>query len=157
MNARIIEADLSDETHARAVVELVEMYARDVTGRDDPLGDQVRANMIAGLRATPTTRVWLAYVDDAPAGVAVCFTGYSTFKAKPLINIHDLGVRAEMRGRGVGTALLNAVEQAARDAGCCAVTLEVDDDNHGARRLYERAGYQPGNGDQAQWFFKKLL
>ena len=86
------------------------------------------------------------------AGVAVCFLGFSTFSAMPLLNIHDLAVRGEFQGTGVGGALLDSVAEKARTLGCCRVTLEVDQENPGARRLYERKGFE-----LAQLFMKKLL
>jgi ribosomal protein S18 acetylase RimI-like enzyme len=67
--------------------------------------------------------------------------GYSTFRARPLLNLHDLAVQPEARERGVGGALLAAVESHARALGCCKVTLEVREDNASARRLYERVGF----------------
>lgn len=45
------------------------------------------------------------------------------------------------RGRGVGSALLDALIAAARDAGIGGLSLSVEPDNP-ARRLYERFGYQ---------------
>ena len=47
----------------------------------------------------------------------------------------------EWRGRGLGRAMLNAIENYARDSGCCKVTLEVREDNAGARRLYADVGF----------------
>ena len=67
--------------------------------------------------------------------------GFSTFKARPLVNVHDLAVLPEHRGRGVGRALLAAVERKARALGCARVTLEVQENNGRARRVYERAGF----------------
>jgi GNAT superfamily N-acetyltransferase len=45
------------------------------------------------------------------------------------------------RGRGVGTALLAAVEERARAEGCAEVRLDVVDGNR-ARALYEREGFR---------------
>ena len=74
-------------------------------------------------------------------GVAVCFVGFSTFKARPLVNIHDLGVLAAHRGRGIGTRLMAAVEAKARALGCCKLTLEVFEHNRRARQVYAKLGF----------------
>jgi len=55
--------------------------------------------------------------------------------------IDVLAVSPAMRGKGIGTLLLDAVFQAARDKGFRSVSLEVVDTNPDARRLYERVGF----------------
>jgi GNAT superfamily N-acetyltransferase len=55
--------------------------------------------------------------------------------------IDILAVAPAMRGQGIGTLLLEAVFQAARDRGFRSVSLEVVDTNPDARRLYERVGF----------------
>jgi len=45
----------------------------------------------------------------------VCFRGFSTFAAAPLINVHDLAVVPGFRGQGIGRRLLEAVEMYAED------------------------------------------
>lgn len=52
-----------------------------------------------------------------------------------------IAVAPEWRGRGVGTALLQAGEAWAREQGAERMSLWVDGYNTGARRLYERVGY----------------
>ena len=76
-----------------------------------------------------------------PRGGHAGFLGFSTFYARPLINVHDLMVSPDQRGRGVGRDLLQAVDAKARALGCCKVTLEVFENNHRARRLYAAAGF----------------
>ncbi|HSQ00628.1 MAG TPA: GNAT family N-acetyltransferase [Candidatus Dormibacteraeota bacterium] len=102
-------------------------------------------DMIGGgrslLRRYPTTLVLLAFDEREPVGIAVCFFGFSTFQARPLLNVHDLAVVPAQRGRGIGSALLAAAESRARQAGCCKLTLEVQDDNHRARAVYTRFGF----------------
>jgi len=55
--------------------------------------------------------------------------------------VDNLAVAASMRGKGVGTRLLEAVFAFAREGGFHAVALDVVDTNPGARRLYERMGF----------------
>jgi ribosomal protein S18 acetylase RimI-like enzyme len=74
--------------------------------------------------------------------LATCFRGFSTFRALPLINISDLAVLPDYRGRGIGKQLLTAVEDKARTLGCCKVTLEVQENNTRARNVYERSGFE---------------
>lgn len=52
------------------------------------------------------------------------------------------------RGRGVGTALLEAMVEEARKRGLRAVQLEVVDTNPRARALYERRGFKPAGTAQ---------
>jgi len=138
----IVEADLGRAEHQRAVVELVDAYARDRMGNGEPLPGSVRRERVPGLRRHPTTMVFLALHEDRAVGIAGCFLGFSTFAARPPVNIHDLAVLPEHRGGGTARRLLEAVERKARHLGCCKLTLEVLENNHPARRLYAAAGFR---------------
>ena len=156
----IVEADLQRPDHQRAVLDLTDAYAADAMGNGRPLPDEVRAALIPGLQAQPTLVIFLAYDGGDPVGIATCFRGFSTFAARPLINIHDLAVLPSRRGRGIGRRLLAAVEQQARATGCCKVTLEVQEDNRRARRIYEAAGFAQtvyAEGAGGALFFSKRL
>ena len=52
-----------------------------------------------------------------------------------------LAVDEGWRGRGIGTALMDAAEAWARGRGYDTLELDVADPNGDARRLYERLGY----------------
>jgi GNAT superfamily N-acetyltransferase len=147
-------ADLTSASDAAIIVALVDDYAQDPMGGGKPISDEVKAKMVPGMIATPGTLVIIAEHKGTPVGLANCFTAYSTFRAKPLINIHDLCVHHDWRGQGVGSILLDAVADEARRRGCCKVTLEVRDDNP-ARRLYERKGYK--SEPVTMWFLSKDL
>jgi ribosomal protein S18 acetylase RimI-like enzyme len=138
---RVVEADLKLPEHQQAVLAMIEAYSRDSMGRAKPLDPDVRARLIPGLQRHPTTLVFLAFDGDQAVGAAVCFISFSTFAAKPLINIHDFVILSALRGRGVGRCLLEAIEGKARELGCCKLTLEVMDNNHRALRMYEAAGF----------------
>jgi GNAT superfamily N-acetyltransferase len=134
-------ANLDDPRHAQAIVEQLDDFARDPVGGGSPLPQEIRKRVIPALREHGTSEILLAFRGDDVIGAAICFRGFSTFRAKPLINVHDLSVRREERGRGLGRALLEAVEARALELGCCKLTLEVHEDNLVARRLYDRFGF----------------
>lgn len=140
-NLTVILANLDRLDHQQAILRLTNEYACDSMGNGRPLPDHVLGNLIAGLRAHPTTLVFLAYSDQQAVGIATCFLGFSTFAAKPLINVHDLAVLPDFRGRSVGRQLLKSVEAEARRRGCAKLTLEVQENNTRARGLYESSGF----------------
>lgn len=65
-------------------------------------------------------------------------------------------VAPQARGRGVGSALLRAIEDEARGRGYSELRLDVIDSNTRARDLYERVGYRPMRTDHLgplRWIF----
>ncbi len=155
-DVHVIEADLNDRRHQRAVVAMVNAYARDPMGRGQDLPEEVLRDLIPGLQRHPTSLIFLAFDDEVPVGIAVCFIGFSTFAARPLINIHDLAVAQGFRGRGIGRQLLEQVETRARALGCCKLTLEVAAENTLAQGLYRTAGFQNIDDRRARmWFLEK--
>ena len=158
---KVITADLGSLLHAEGIVAVLDSYASEPLGGGTPLNADVRERLISELRRHPTTRIWIAENEDRQAiGVAVCFLGFSTFAARPLLNIHDLAVLPQYRGNGIGAALLEAVERSARELGCCKVTLEVRADNRRARSLYARSGFgnfSPGEQPVETIFMEKKL
>jgi len=151
MTVKTLLADLSNPKHQAAIVDLLDMYCRDEFGDGKPLAPQARENLIPGLIKHGGGRVLLAYDGDQPVGVAICLVGFSSFRGRPLINIHDIAVSPQARGQGVGRQLLSAVEADARTLGCCKVTLEVRSDNARAMGLYQSAGFKPSDPETLFW------
>jgi ribosomal protein S18 acetylase RimI-like enzyme len=133
-------ADYRDARDAADVVALLDAYARDPMGGGEALAETSKARLTDDLAANPQAFSLIARIDERAVGLANCFMGYSTFAAAPLVNIHDLAVLPETRGRGVGKALLAAVEAEALKRGACKITLEVLSGNP-ARHLYAAQGY----------------
>jgi len=146
---RVEPTALDNPAHATALVALLDHYARDPMGGGKALDEHVKAALPARLAQQPGYVSFLAFAGDAAVGLINCFEGFSTFTARPLLNVHDIAVHADHRGRGVGQALLAAAEQAARTRGCCKLTLEVLSNNHPALAAYERAGFAPYQLDPA--------
>lgn len=139
---QVIEADLTLPAHADMVVRLTDMYARDEMAGGDGLRPEVAATLTSALLAHPARFQFIA-IDEGGngVGIATCFMGFSTFNAAPLLNIHDLAAVPEVRGQGVASALIRAVEEKAAELGCCKVTLEVKVANEHARKVYGHLGF----------------
>jgi ribosomal-protein-alanine N-acetyltransferase len=89
------------------------------------------------LAAVPETRrYWVAEAHGEVVGYA------GLLVAAPESDIQTIAVASEHRGQGMGTQLLTAAMEAARDRGCGHLMLEVAADNASARRLYERHGFE---------------
>jgi GNAT superfamily N-acetyltransferase len=134
-------ANLADPLHQQAILALLQAYALDPMGDGKPLAVDVQQRLIPGLREHPTTLVVLAFAGKQPVGMAVCFRGFSTFAARPLLNIHDFVVLEQYRGQGIGRRIMDEVEAQARTLGCCKLTLETQENNHRARAFYEAFGF----------------
>jgi ribosomal protein S18 acetylase RimI-like enzyme len=151
----IREADLLDARESLALVEIIDGYAREPGGQSAPLSEDARAALAPGLRAHPAAFALLAFQDDMAVGAAVCVWGFSTFTGRPSLNVHDLAVRPEHRGRGIGRLLLEEIERRAHARGSSKLTLEVHATNEGAIRLYRRFGFGPW--DAPTYFVTKPL
>lgn len=138
----VIRADLKNIQHARWTVSLLDEFAEDPMGIGRPLSPAVRRNLIRGMRTTRWSLVLIALLKGNPVGIIVCMRGFSTFQARPVVNIHDLFVRERHRGCGIGGHLLREVHKRAVRIGACKITLEVREDNKAARALYRQAGFE---------------
>ena len=90
--------------------------------------------------------------DEVPLGAAWCrhFTGNEA-GISGFIDVDTpvlaIAIRDGHRGRGIGTALLNALFATLRAQGRCAVSLSVGRTNP-ALRLYERQGFERVGDDR---------
>ena len=145
MHARLVitPTDLTDLSHVEAFLDLLDHYAREPMGGGDGLSAYAKIHLVDTLKAVPGFHGALAWLDGEAVGMIDCFAGFSTFAAMPLLNVHDLIVRAGHRGRGIGQALLAWAETRARELSCCKLTLEVLSSNMRAMASYRRAGFAP--------------
>lgn len=65
-----------------------------------------------------------------------------------------LRVIPNMQNLGIGSQLMDAAEQTIRVRGLRVAELEVAQDNSGAKRLYDRLGYQVCRETVTSWWYK---
>ena len=83
----------------------------------------------------------IGLVNGEPAGLVICFEGFSTFSCRPLLNIHDVVVTKNHRGKGLAKRMLQRAEDIALRLGCCKLTLEVLEGNVVAQAAYRAVGF----------------
>jgi ribosomal protein S18 acetylase RimI-like enzyme len=137
----ILIADYANEFHAAAIVNLMNAYAMDRMGGAEALPESVKQTLVSEMAKVPNAFTVLSLVNGKPAGLINCFMGFSTFKAKPLINIHDIVVISDYRGLQLSQLMLDKVEEIARTRNCCKLTLEVLTGNTVARSAYVKFGF----------------
>jgi ribosomal protein S18 acetylase RimI-like enzyme len=103
------------------------------------------------LLAKPDTLLLLARDGDELVGYALAHVSPvdetwipDTWQTGPRIGeLESIGVVAQRRGEGIGSALMDAVERELAALGVDDLVLGVLPGNDGARRLYERRGFRP--------------
>lgn len=91
----------------------------------------------------------IAEVDGTDVGLCLWLPYYSSWRGRSGIFVQDLYASPAMRGRGLGTRLLNAAaRQGGKLYGASFIRLAVDHANLGAARFYERIGFEPKDDDR---------
>lgn len=140
--ATILErVNYSDKKHAEDLGYLMSCYAADPMGGGKPLPKEIISRIAVELSKIPHALSVICYVEDIPAGLINCFEAFSTFKCRPLINVHDIIVVKEFRGQGISHLLLQRIEEIAQEKECCKITLEVLEGNIPAKKSYMKFGF----------------
>jgi GNAT superfamily N-acetyltransferase len=149
VSANAERAEIAIRPAVAVDVPLVLRFIRELAEYEQ-LGDQVVATEDV-LRETlfgaaPKAEVVFAMVGGEAAGFALFFPNYSTFLGRLGIYLEDLYVRPELRGRGVGRALLGHLARLAVERGCGRLEWSVLDWNEPALAFYRSIGAQPVEG-----------
>src|SRR5260370_42452123 len=85
----------------------------------------------------------LALISGRIVGVAYVATILSAEHCGSVAWLEELYVIPDHRSRGIGTPLVGAVLERARETGSVAVDLEIDADHSRVASLYQRLGFSP--------------
>jgi ribosomal protein S18 acetylase RimI-like enzyme len=131
---------LATPSDADLLVPLLrEFYAYDHIAFDEPEARRALAQLLGDARLG---RVHLIRVGDELVGYLVLTFGFSLeFKGRDAF-VDELFLRAEFRGRGLGTRALRVAEETCQAENVRAIHLEVERANTGAQGVYRRAGFK---------------
>ena len=102
------------------------------------------ADMREGLFGpTPRCHCDLAFWNGAPAGFALWFYNFSTFAGKAGIYLEDLYVEPDLRGQGIGKALLKGLARRCVAEGLPRLQWWVLDWNEPSIAVYRSLGAKP--------------
>ena len=93
-----------------------------------------------GFGPTAFYQCLIAEYDGVPAGFALYFFNYSTWLGRPGLYLEDLFVLPDLRGHGIGKALLQQVAAVAVEHNCPRLQWEVLDWNTPAVDFYKAMG-----------------
>jgi ribosomal protein S18 acetylase RimI-like enzyme len=147
----ITACDYSNPEHLNAIASLINAYIDDEMGGGKPLSQIEQLRLVEGLNNHPKSIVFLAETAGIFAGLLTAFENFSTFTVKPMVNIHDIFVLKEYRGKGVGRQLMNALISEAKNRGSSRVTLEVRKDNNKAQALYKSLEFEETDPEMFYW------
>jgi GNAT superfamily N-acetyltransferase len=88
-----------------------------------------------------------AWVDGELIGFTCLYWTFSSVNAAEIVLLSDLFVDPDVRGKGVGRALIEAAVEVARDRGARHVEWLTAQDNVTAQRLYDTTG-----AERSPWF-----
>lgn len=144
---RHVELDATEFRDYRE--SIIKEYARDKVSAgawsgEEALGRSER-EIDALLPNGPATEGHFVYAvrdESLPANVGMVWLAFGRSGVGKSVWIYDIVTHEGFRRKGYGARTLELVEEKARELGAETVGLHVFGDNHTARRLYERAGFE---------------
>ena len=123
----------------RALAEYEKAAPGAVSLTDDLLRDAL-------FGAHPSVEGLIAETAGSLAGYALFFHNFSSWRGRRGLYLEDLFVRPELRGRGVGKALMQELSRIAAARGCARIEWVVIDWNSPAIGFYKSLGAEPIDG-----------
>lgn len=100
--------------------------------------DQIGRRSFSHLLKQRSSLLWCAEIAQQVVGYAIVLTRRNSRRWR----IYSIATAAEVRGKGIGKALMLAVMAEAKNAGAAVLSLEVKCDNKGAIELYRQLGFE---------------
>jgi ribosomal protein S18 acetylase RimI-like enzyme len=92
--------------------------------------------------------VWMAYDENGVAGTCVVCYAISTSMGAVVAKLDDVSVKADRRGQGIGTTLVEQLKEQLRKESVARIDVAVHVENPEARRFYEALGFAALNEER---------
>ena len=135
MNCNIREAIPTDMSQVLQLIQELALFEKEGDAVEVTVEDLIND----GFGATKLFHCFVAESNDSIVGMALIYPRYSTWKG-PVIHLEDLIVAEQMRGSGLGTALLTEVVKYGTKLGVKRICWDVLDWNEPAIKFYESKG-----------------
>ncbi|MCL6274595.1 GNAT family N-acetyltransferase [Muricauda sp. 2012CJ35-5] len=135
MDFLIRDAKKEDMTQVLELIQELALFEKEPNAVEVTVADLQRD----GFGDKKLFHCFVAEKMDRLVGIALIYPRYSTWKG-PVVHLEDLIVAKEMRGSGLGTALLDQVVKYGHDLGVKRISWEVLDWNEPAITFYEKKG-----------------
>lgn len=134
------------EARAADLAEIIALFAEDTVGghgdTTDPAAMPAYRSAFDAIAASPSDTLYVAEIDNHVVGtfqttLIVTLTGRGSSSLK----VSAVQTRADLRGRGIGAAMMRFAIEEARSAGAASVQLVSNAARSGAHRFYQRLGF----------------
>jgi len=116
--------------------------------------------LAARLRVLLTGDSTIAILAGTPAvAVALVTLRTNVWYAGKVALLDELYVEPGLRGRGIGTAIIDQLMSISRTLGVDLIEINVDEGDVGAQRFYQRHGFsatEPGSAERAFYYSREL-
>jgi len=120
---------------ARALTRLIEQLGY-------PASDEAVARRVERLTASEADRLVVAELDGEIVGLASVHVSLAVEYDEPAAKLSAVAVDKAHRRRGIGEALVAAMEAEARARGCCLIFLTTGERRKDAHAFYRRIGFE---------------
>jgi GNAT superfamily N-acetyltransferase len=120
---------------------------------------EVLAPRLRALLAGDETFAVIAGPPTASVAVALATLRPNVWYAGPVALLDEMYVAPELRGQGIGSAVLQIFISESRRRGVDLIEINVDEGDVDAQRFYERHGFsgtEPGTAERAFYYFQEL-
>lgn len=144
--------EMTDEEYEDYVAHSIPNHARNKINSgewpEETAEQQARdsfAELLPQGLATPGNYLFQIFDEWDEVPVGVIWIAERDRAGQKAAYIYDVFIKPEYQGKGHGSRAIKAVEEKALNMGLPGIGLHVFGHNDGARRLYEKLGYEPVN------------